>query len=35
MKKNKLGRADFIKKAATWFSHGYEINQFLRRAMRD
>ena len=26
---------DFIKKAANWFSHGYEINQFLRRAMRD
>jgi uncharacterized protein (TIGR02453 family) len=25
----------FIKKISKWFSHGYEINQFLRRAMRD
>lgn len=26
---------DFIKKVSKWFSHGYEVNQFLRRAMRD
>lgn len=26
---------DFTKKVATWFSHGYDVNQFLRRAMRD
>ena len=26
---------DFIKNIAKLFSHGYEVNQFLRRAMRD
>lgn len=26
---------NFIKNAARLFSHGYEVNQFLRRAMRD
>lgn len=26
---------NFVSKIAKWFSHGYAINQFLRRAMRD
>lgn len=26
---------DFYKTAAIWFSHGYNMNQFLRTAMRD
>jgi uncharacterized protein (TIGR02453 family) len=26
---------DFIKNVTKWLSHGYEVNQFLRRAMRD
>lgn len=26
---------DFVKSVAKWFSHGYEMNQFLRQAMRD
>jgi len=26
---------DFIKTVARWFSHGYAMNQFLRRSMRD
>ena len=32
--KEVLGK-DFIKNIAKLFSHGYEVNQFLRRAMRD
>jgi len=28
-------KPDFYKLAAKWFSHGYAMNQFFRRAMRD
>lgn len=28
-------KKDFVKNVAQWFNYGYEMNQFLRRAMRD